>query len=502
MLSENRVERNQMEFFCIDSFVPEDHLLRKIEEAVDFSKIYEIVRARYCHNNGRPSVDPVVLFKIVFIQHLYGIPSLRRTCEEIKMNVAYRWFLGYLMNEQLPHFSTVSQNFKHRFTEETIDMVFEWILSEVEKHGYLTPDAVFVDGTYIKANANMHKAVKKAIPKAAREYEKQLMEEINADREAHGKKPFDDDDQNGGSQSGKKKVVTESTTDPESGVFHKGEHKKCFAYEAHTACDKYGYVLDVEVTPGNVHDSVAFPKLYRKLLKRFSDIKTVVADAGYKIPYLAKLIIDSGRIPVFPYKRPMGKDEFFRPYEYIFDEYYDCILCPENHVLNYSTTNRDGYREYKSKPYICENCPSREMCTHSKSCQKVVTRHIWEDYMELVEDYRHTPEYKGLYSYRKETIERVFADAKEKHGMRYTPYRGLAQVTKWVRLKFAALNLKKLAIHLKRNRGQPLFFAAFIRFLVPDFVFASLYCKFPLSHLRQRGFLDKLKQQIHCICCF
>ncbi len=106
MLSENRAERNQMEFFCIDSFVPEDHLLRKIDDAVGFGKIYEIVGNLYCRNNGRPSVDPVVLFKIVFIQHLYGIPSLRRTCEEIKMNVAYRWFLGYLMSEQLPHFST------------------------------------------------------------------------------------------------------------------------------------------------------------------------------------------------------------------------------------------------------------------------------------------------------------------------------------------------------------------------------------------------------------
>ena len=498
MLSENRAERNQMEFFCIDEFVPKDHLLRKIEDAVDFSKIYEIVNDLYCHTNGRPSVDPVVLFKIVFIQHFYGIPSLRRTCEEIKMNVAYRWFLGYLMNEQLPHFSTVSQNFKHRFMEETIDKVFEWILSEVEKHGYLSPEAVFVDGTHIKANANLHKAVKKAIPKAAKEYEKQLMEEINADREAHGKKPFpvkeksteeqnnNDQNNNDGNnsentnentdnesvQSADTIIVTQSTTDPECGIFHKGEHKKCFAYEAHTACDKYGYVLDAVITPGNIHDSVAFPALFKKLLVRFPSIKQIVADAGYKIPYLAKLIIVSGRIPVFPYKRPMGKDEFFRPYEYVYDEYYDCILCPENHILNYSTTNRDGYREYKSKSYICENCPSREMCTHSKNCQKVVTRHIWEDYMEQVEDYRHTPEYKELYTHRKETIERVFADAKEKHGMRYTPYRGLAQVTKWVRLKFAALNLKKLAIHLRKERRFAPFFAVYIRFLFRSFEFA------------------------------
>ena len=99
-------------------------------------------------------------------------------------------------------------------------------------------------------------------------------------------------------------------------------------------------------------------------------------------------------------------------------------------TVNYATTNRNGYREYKSKPYICEKCPSREQCTHSRSCQKTVTRHIWEDYMDLVEDYRHTPENQAIYAQRKETVERVFADAKEKHGMRYTPYRGLAQVTK------------------------------------------------------------------------
>lgn len=92
--------------------------------------------------------------------------------------------------------------------------------------------------------------------------------------------------------------------------------------------------------------------------------------------------------------------------------------------------------------------------------------------MELVEDYRHTPEYKELYTHRKETVERVFADAKEKHGMRYTPCRGLAQVTKWVRLKFAALNLKKLAIHLKKDRQQPLFYTFFILLRVPNFIFA------------------------------
>ena len=110
VIVKGRENRDQLEIFSIEGFVPADHLLRKIDSAVDFNHIYDIVEDLYCADNGRPSIDPVVIFKMVLIQHLYGLPSLRRTVEEIKMNVAYRWFLGYLMNEQIPHFSTVSYN--------------------------------------------------------------------------------------------------------------------------------------------------------------------------------------------------------------------------------------------------------------------------------------------------------------------------------------------------------------------------------------------------------
>lgn len=332
----------------MDELIPEDHLLRKIDSVIDFTKIYEIVSDLYCENNGRPSIDPIVLFKMVLIQHIYGIPSLRKTADEIKVNVAYRWFLGYLLNEQTPHFSTISYNFKNRFTAETIEKVFYWILNEIEQAGYLTPETVFVDGTHIKANANMKKAVKKAVPKAAKIYEEKLMEEINEDREEHGKKPFDD------TKPPKERIVNESTTDPECGVFHKGEHKKCFAYTAQTACDKKGYILDVTVNPGNVHDSVAFDGLYARLTEHYPEIQNVVADAGYKTPWICKEVIDDGRIPILPYTRPAGVKDYYRPSEYVYDVYYDCVICPENQVLNYSTTNRDGYKEYKSKGYKCE----------------------------------------------------------------------------------------------------------------------------------------------------
>jgi hypothetical protein len=313
------------------------------------------------------------------------------------------------------------------------------------------------------------------------------MEEVNADREAHGKKLFDDDDQPPApskkprDNTSKKKLarrkkagfhtVTKSVTDPECGLFVKGAHKRQFAYEAHTACDVNGFVLETVVTPGNVHDSVAFDEVYDRVTEAFPEVETIVADSAYKTPHICKKVFDDARILSTAYKRPQTMKGGHEWWKYVYDAYYDCILCPEYQPLRYSTTNRDGYREYKSDPKICTGCPTRQLCTCSRDCVKTVQRHIWKDYEELADDARYTPEYRDLYAKRKETIERVFADAKEKHAMRYTQYRGLAQVTNWVKLKFAAMNLKKLAKWKWRTRISS----------CCSFVFYPIYVKNPVA---------------------
>ena len=141
MLNREQKERSQSEIICIDDLVPRNHLLRKIDERVDFTKIYDIVGKLYSADKGRPSTDPVVLFKSAIIQHIYGIPSLRRTAEEISLNIAYHWFLGYSLTEKTPHFSTFSYNFSHRFTEDVVQQIFDWILNEINDAGYLSPEA-------------------------------------------------------------------------------------------------------------------------------------------------------------------------------------------------------------------------------------------------------------------------------------------------------------------------------------------------------------------------
>ena len=229
-------------------------------------------------------------------------------------------------------------------------------------------------------------------------------------------------------------------------MFFKNEKEKCFAYLAHTACDKNNFVLDFHITPGNIHDSVAFSDLYMKIKSNISNpISAIAIDAGYITPYICKTLIDDNIIPAIPYKRPMTKKEFFKKYEYVHDEYYDCYICPNNKILKYSTTNRDGYREYKSNPDDCKNCKYIQRCTNSKNQQKVVTRHIWQDYIDEADHLRHKTTVKEVYKKRKETIERVFADAKEKHGMRYTKLRGLSKIEMEVSLIFSCMNLKKLA---------------------------------------------------------
>ena len=272
----------------------------------------------------------------------------------------------------------------------------------------------------------------------------------------HGKKPLKKKDKTEPPSSGgtvdseKEKEISEgvktqkcSTTDPESGWFRKGEHKHVFVYAVETACDKHGWILGYSVHPGNEHDSRTFKRLYDKIKNHLPSM--IVLDAGYRTPAIAHKLLEDGIKPLFPYKRPMTKDGFYRKYEYVYDEYYDCYLCPENHILSYYTTNREGYREYRSCGETYAKCRSLHKCTESKEHRKVVTRHVWEEYIEKAEDIRHTIGNKQIYELRKETIERLFGTAKEQHGFRYTQYKGKARMEMKAGLTFACMNLKKLA---------------------------------------------------------
>ena len=451
----------------LEALVPKDHLLRKIEKVMDYEWLYERLSPYYCHNNGRPGTDPVVLIKMVLIQHLFGIPSLRQTYQRIQDTISYRWFLGYGLLDEIPHFATVSYAFCKRFPEELSSEIFEHILNKALNNRMVDPSTIFIDGTHIKASANKKKFRKEQVAKAAKVYSGQLRREVNEEREKLGKKPIEDDetendDDENRPQGGRGETVekTVSTTDPDCGMFVKGEHERQFAYEAHTACDKRGFVLGVEVTAGNVHDSVAWDKIYDNVTSKF-DVQFMAMDAGYKTPWIAKKTIEDSKIPILPYTRYTGKKDCYKPWEYTYDPANDTYICPRGGILRHTTTDREGKRTYRSTPAQCRDCPCKATCGANEKGQKLFTTHIWQEYLDIVEGIRKTDLGKRIYAQRKETIERVFADAKEKHAMRYTHHRGLAAVTRWVRLKFAAMNLKKLANWSWKNSISRLIFIYF-----------------------------------------
>jgi transposase len=472
---ETAKKRGQIQCLTIEDLVPINHLVRDIDRAIDFNFIYEEVKDLYSEDKGRPSIDPVVLFKMIFVQYMFGIRSFRQTVKEIEVNMAYKWFVGLDMMESVPHFSTFGKNYVRRFKGTDIfERIFKRILQEAIDSGFVDTKAIFIDSTHIKANANRKKKIEVYVTRESKKYQRELENEIEKDRIEHEKDPFKDDD----NKPDDEKKITKSTTDPDCGEFHKGEHSKMFAYSAHTVCDKNNFVIETEVTAANKHDSTVFDDVYNKVKEDFKDIEDVVVDAGYKTPWIAKQILDDNKNPIMPYKRPMTKKGYFKKYEYVYDEYYDCYICPNGEILNYATTNRNGYKEYISNSKTCEYCEQKELCTANKNFKKLVTRHVWEKYLDEVEHIRHTEHGKELYAKRSETIERIFGDAKEKHGMRYTQYRGLNKVKMQVLLTFACMNLKKLA-KWKKNRDFftssfahfKTFLSNFIKKLIPSSIF-------------------------------
>lgn len=188
--------------------------------------------------------------------------------------------------------------------------------------GLLSADHVFVDSTHVKASANKLKYDKKVVRKESRAYVEKLQLELNLDREEHGKKPFPPDK----FEKEEWKDIKESTEDPESGYYVKDERTKQFAYSFHTETDEKGFILSTIVTPGNIHDSHMLQPLVEKIIQK---VQKPLSVAAYKTSAITNFLLENQMLPVLPYTRPKTKDGFFRKHDYVYDEYYNCYLCPQ-----------------------------------------------------------------------------------------------------------------------------------------------------------------------------
>lgn len=446
MLKRPAPEQTALEIVTLDQLVPADHLLRKIERAIDFSFIHDLTAPLYCPDNGRPPLDPTLMFKALFIGYLFGVRSERQLVREIEVNVAYRWFLRLKLSDKVFDASTLSQNRRRRYQDETIAQgIFDRIVEQAIRHGLVDGTVLYTDSTHLKANANKNRFDLAVIAQSRADYWEALDAAIDDDRAAHGKKPL--------KAKARRPVEKESKvsrTDPEAGYMVRDGKPKGFFYLDHRTVDAAHAIITDTHTTAVVHDSTVYLSRLDRQIERFDfHVGAVGLDAGYATPGIAKGLEDRQIRGVTGYRNPTPpKPGMMRKSAFSYDPERDGYRCPQGQLLAYTTTDRTGYRHYKSDPAICRDCPLRASCTSNAKAQRTITRHVWQDARERNDANRLTAWGKAIYRRRKETVERSFADAKQLHGHRYARFRRRTRVACQCLLAAAAQNIKKISLCL------------------------------------------------------
>ncbi len=437
MITINKNIQREILMTTMEEIVPENSLFRKIDKYIDFTFIYDEVKDLYCENNGRPSIDPVVLFKLVFIQAIDGLKSMRKTCEKIKVDAEYRWFLGIPFGQDTPHFSTFSKNYERRFKGTDIfEKIFINIVKQAINYKLVDGTTFYTDSTHKKANANKNK-YDDCIVQNIKERKKWLEEEINEERVKQGRKPFEYKDEI------VEKHIKVSTTDKESGYYHRDNKEKGFMYLDHRTVDhKCNIIVDAYTTEGNVHDSKPYNSRLDYIETTFNfKVKKVALDSGYDTLEIKRNLIEKGIFGVIGYRRYGSKESREEKRKYIYVKSEDYYYEKETgEVLEYTgLIDKLGYKKYQNLDKT-----------------KIVRRHIHEEWNEIFRENRLSKEGKELYHFRKEKVERSFADSKNNHGYRYAMYRGLEKNQNYTWLICAAQNMKNIAIKNDNVRKESL----------------------------------------------
>jgi len=437
----------------IEDFVPQNHLLRKIEAAVDFSFIYDEMRKYYCTNNGRPSTDPVQLVKYLLIGFLYNINSEREIEVEIQGSMPYRWFMGLNLDDKIPDHSTISQNRRRRFNGTDIfRRLFERVLSICMEKGLVDGKLILTDSTHVRANASGRKNVKVTIEKETTKYMRRLDKYEAEEREKLEKEGRIKPKKTDGKTDKKLELVERivNTTDPEAGFLNRPGKPLGMHYLDHQSIDaKNGIIVDVTVTPGNVNDSAPYLDRIDYLRESIGlPIEAVGLDSGYDTGLIHQELSERV-IEIYAPKNdeePSCKTEFTRQdFQYIGAD--DVYVCPAGNTLTLKRLQRVEHAlgwVYQSKIRICKCCALREKCLTSG--QRF--RQIYINYFDAAIRRNHekdgTPEHKQVLDLRQIWCEGTFAAQKARHNLMRLYRRGLEAAEVHCLMSAMAINLKRI----------------------------------------------------------
>jgi IS5 family transposase len=312
--------------------------------------------------------------------------------------------------------------------------------------GLVDGTVLYTDSTHLKANANKGKYDLALVAKSRADYWADLDRAIEAERALHGQKPLKEKER----QPAVKETKV-SRTDPEAGYMVREGKPKGFFYLDHRTVDAHHAIItDTFATPANVHDSIVYLSRLDRQVERFGfQVGAVGLDAGYATPGIAKRLEERTIHGVTGYRNPTPpRAGMMRKSAFTYEADADAYRCPEGQLLAYATTDRNGYRHYKSDPTVCRDCPLLASCTANANATRLITRHVWAEARERTDANRKTAWGKAIYRRRKETVERSFADAKQLHGHRYARFRSLWRVRVQCLLAATAQNIKKIALAL------------------------------------------------------
>lgn len=426
MLKRSEPRQMKMAFVTLDELMPETHFLRDLDRLVSFDFIYDKVSDLYS-STGRPSVDPVVLIKMLLIGYLYGIDSERRLEQEITVNIAYRWFLGIDLDERVPDHSTISQLRRRKFDGTSVFRdVFDEIVRKCIETGLVSGKLLMTDSTHIRANANHEMREIIEVPDTPTEYMQKL------DREAYElgliKEPIEYD-------TSKTKSVTKSSTDPECGMMKRPGKPVGFHYLDHQTCDaENGIITDVYVTAGNEHDSTPHTQRLEYQIDKF-EMKTeaICADASYDSGEVHNAMLNRNIKTFIPERTRSGTPNYepdFDPKVFTYDEEQDIYVCPAGKVLRYSGyRKKDRRKRYTAKKADCLSCPYREQCNGRTKNPRTIDRTLHEKARSIQRQNIGTTEYRAAMRLRKIWCEGNFSHQKANHNLTRTRKRGIERVT-------------------------------------------------------------------------
>ena len=440
-----KAKQTEYEVVMLEELVPEDHLLRKVEQAVDFSFIHDMCKDLYCADNGRPAIEPELLFRMLFIGYLYGIKSEVKLAQAVNENIAFKWFLGLKLTEKGPDHATISMNRVRRFRDNNIaEKIFDEILRQCTEKGLVGGKILYTDSTHIKAKANKHRKMIVTVEETPKEYIEELNEQIDLDRKVLGKKPFNHDDDDPPPGGGKQQA--KSLTDPESGQQNRDGKPNGFYYSEHRTVDsKNNVIVNVHVEPSNINDITPMPEILDEIKNRLGYLPEYMGlDAGYHNAAIAHLLQKNKIQGVIGYRRHTHPEDHYGKYRFRYDFEHDVYICPEKKYLYWRTTTREGYRQYFSNGKQCRECPRRNECFGASTGRRMVERHVWQDALDDIVFFTKTQNGRRIYEWRKQTIERSFAEAKENHGLRYARMLGIRNMREQCFLTAAVQNMKRL----------------------------------------------------------